>query len=255
MFSKKLFTALLIFSLVLILATGTAVEAAAFGSRTLRMGMRGADVAQLQEFLNEVGYREGHVDGVFGPLTYGSLIRFQDDHGLNADGIMGPATARLFLEMRPEAEEEVVVEEKKVLAEEEAALAADAEVVEEFNFTEADLDLFARIVHAESEGETFEGQVAVAASILNRIRSTRYPNTMWGVVYQVVSGRYQYSPVLDGRINRPAGESAKKAVQEALKGSDPSGGATGFYNPAKTSNQWVRQQPVTRRIGNHVFFV
>ncbi len=125
---------------------------------------------------------------------------------------------------------------------------------DEFNFSAAELDLFARIVHAESEGELFQGQVAVAASILNRIRSMTYPNTMSGVVYQRSNGYYQYSPVLDGRINRPAGESAKKAVQEALKGTDPSGGALGFYNPAKTSNYWVRSQPVTRIIGSHIFF-
>jgi N-acetylmuramoyl-L-alanine amidase len=122
------------------------------------------------------------------------------------------------------------------------------------SFSAAELDLFARLVHAEAAGEPFTGQVAVAATILNRIDSTRYPNTMSGVVYQIESGYYQYSPVLDGRINQPAGESVRRAVQEALSGQDPSLGATGFYNPAKTSNLWVRQQPVTVRIANHVFF-
>ncbi|MDW7649770.1 MAG: LysM peptidoglycan-binding domain-containing protein [Bacillota bacterium] len=122
------------------------------------------------------------------------------------------------------------------------------------SFTAAELDLFARIVHAESAGEPYTGQVAVAATILNRVDSPRYPNTLRDVVYQVDGGYYQYSPVLDGRIDLPANDSARRAVQDAINGADPSLGATGFYNPAKTSNQWVRQQPVTTVIANHVFF-
>jgi N-acetylmuramoyl-L-alanine amidase len=121
-------------------------------------------------------------------------------------------------------------------------------------YSAADLDLFARLVHAEASGESFTGQVAVAASVLNRVKSPLYPNTLRGVIYQVVNGFHQYSPVKDGRINLPANDSARRAVQEALGGADPSRGATGFYNPRKTSNQWVRNQPVTTVIGNHVFF-
>lgn len=122
------------------------------------------------------------------------------------------------------------------------------------NYSQQDIDLFARLVHAEAAGEPHIGQVAVAASVLNRIKSPIYPNTLRGVIYQVAYGYYQYSPVLDGRINLPANRSAYEAVYDALGGWDPSGGATGFYNPRKTSNQWVRRQPVTTVIGNHVFF-
>ncbi|MGI5875449.1 MAG: LysM peptidoglycan-binding domain-containing protein [Dethiobacteria bacterium] len=121
-------------------------------------------------------------------------------------------------------------------------------------FSQQDIDLLARLVHAEAAGEPYIGQVAAAASVLNRIKSPLYPNTVSGVVYQVVAGCYQYSPVLDGRINLPANRSAYQAVYDALAGWDPSNGALGFYNPAKTSNQWVRQQMVTTVIGNHVFF-
>jgi N-acetylmuramoyl-L-alanine amidase len=118
----------------------------------------------------------------------------------------------------------------------------------------ADFDLFARLVYSEAAGEPYIGQVAVAASVLNRVRSPRYPNTVREVILQVYNGFVQYSPVLDGRINLPANESARQAVRDALRGADPSQGATGFYNPAKTDNQWVRRQPVTVVIGNHVFF-
>ncbi|NLW48406.1 MAG: LysM peptidoglycan-binding domain-containing protein [Firmicutes bacterium] len=123
-----------------------------------------------------------------------------------------------------------------------------------FNLSKSDLDLLARLVSAESTGEPFQGQVAVAATVLNRLEDSRYPNTIPGVVYQVESGRYQYSPVLDGRINQPASPSAYQAVEQAIQGTDPSNGANGFYNPTKTTNLWVRSQPVTATIGNHVFF-
>jgi len=121
-------------------------------------------------------------------------------------------------------------------------------------FSASELDLFARLVHAEAAGEPFLGQVAVAASVLNRVMSPSFPNTLRNVIYQVVAGFYQYSPVLDGRINLPANESARRAVQEALAGQDPSLGATGFFNPGKTDNVWVRRQQVTTVISNHVFF-
>jgi N-acetylmuramoyl-L-alanine amidase len=121
-------------------------------------------------------------------------------------------------------------------------------------FSASELDLLARLVQAEAGGEPYQGQVAVAATILNRLDSPRFPNTITEVIYQVVNGYYQYSPVLDGRINQPAADSARRAVRDAVNGADPSLGATGFYNPRKTSNQWVRQQPVTVTIGNHVFF-
>ena len=124
----------------------------------------------------------------------------------------------------------------------------------DFNLSQSDLDLLARLVSAESAGEPFEGQVAVAATILNRLRDPRYPKTITGIIYQIDSGRYQYSPVIDGRINLPAGASANQAVQQALAGWVSSNGANGFYNPVKTTNQWVRSQPVTARIGEHVFF-
>jgi len=121
-------------------------------------------------------------------------------------------------------------------------------------YTQGEIDLLARLVHSEAAGEPYIGMVAVAASVLNRVASPQYPNTLTGVIYQVTNGHYQYSPVLDGRINLPANQTSYQAVYDALSGWDPSYNALGFYNPRKTSNQWVRQQPVTTVIGNHVFF-
>lgn len=123
-----------------------------------------------------------------------------------------------------------------------------------YALSQSDLDLLARLVTAESDGEPFSGQVAVAATILNRLKDPRYPKTIPGIIYMIDNGRYQYSPVLDGRIDNPASSSAYQAAQQALSGWDPSKGANGFYNPVKTVNQWVRSQTVTAVIGNHVFF-
>ena len=122
------------------------------------------------------------------------------------------------------------------------------------NLSAAERDLLARLVRAEAGGEPYLGQVAVAATVLNRVKDPRYPNTVSGVIYQVSGGYYQYCPVQNGTINLPAGQTAINATNDALSGFDPSLGATGFYNPAKTTNQWVRSQPVTTVIGNHIFF-
>jgi len=123
-------------------------------------------------------------------------------------------------------------------------------------YTAAELDLLARLVTAEALGEPYDGLVAVAAVVLHRVADPRYPNTIKDVIYQVVDTYYyQFSPVMDGRINMPAAPLAVQAVQDAIAGRDPSRGALGFYNPAKTTNAWVRSNPQTAVIGNHVFFV
>lgn len=124
------------------------------------------------------------------------------------------------------------------------------------NYSDANLDLLARLVHAESRGEVYEGQVAVAASILNRVQNPNYPDSLYGVITHRTSRYAQYSPIDDGSINRPANTSAKNAVRDALAGWDPSQGATGFFAPAKVRNKnnWVWKQDPTRQIGNHRFF-
>lgn len=121
-------------------------------------------------------------------------------------------------------------------------------------FSAEEIDLLAKITRAEAEGESPLGQTAVAATVLNRVSSSRYPSTIAGVVYQKESGRYQYSPVADGRINLPPTPQSYEAAFQALSGVDPTHGATGFFNPAKTGDGWVRSHPVTTVIGGHRFF-
>ncbi len=113
----------------------------------------------------------------------------------------------------------------------------------------ADLSLLARLVEAEAGAEPYTGKVAVAAVVLNRVRSSRFPNTVRGVIYQAG----QFSPVSNGRINLPASESSMKAARDAVGGWDPTGGALFFFNPAKTSNAYMHSLTVSLRIGNHSF--
>lgn len=117
------------------------------------------------------------------------------------------------------------------------------------SLSEAELDLLARVVHAEAKGEPYEGQVAVAAVIINRVQHPEFPNTISGVVYEPLA----FQVVANGTVNKPAGESAIRAAHDALNGFDPTGGAIYFFNPTKTANAWIRRRPVTKTIGKHVF--
>lgn len=141
------------------------------------------------------------------------------------------------------------------------------EVTLQTRYSEDELDLFARLVYAEAAGEPIEGQIAMAASVLNRVTSPKYPNTLEGVIMEKVSvdgvEYYQYSPVLDGRIwelnpvsQRETYNACLEVIYAALGGQDPSEGSTGFYNPDKVRpDAWVRTQQPTVKIGNHQFFL
>lgn len=116
-------------------------------------------------------------------------------------------------------------------------------------FTPAQMDLLARVVSAEARGEPYEGQVAVAAVILNRMESGKFPKTLEGVVYQ----KHQFESVDNGTAFKPAVRSAVKAARDAVNGWDPTHGALFFFNPAKTKNKFLWSRPVARIIGRHRF--
>ncbi|WP_096199021.1 cell wall hydrolase [Bacillus sp. FJAT-45350] len=121
------------------------------------------------------------------------------------------------------------------------------------SLTSNEKDLLARLVRAEAEGEPYAGKVAVATVVLNRVDSSLFPNSLWGVINEVSGGYYAFSPVQNGRINRASDADSRRAVEEALAFRGQGSGSLYFYNPAKTSNQWIRTRPVTVTIGNHVF--
>ncbi len=114
-----------------------------------------------------------------------------------------------------------------------------------------DIQLLARCVNGEARGEPYEGQVAVAAVILNRVKHPSFPNTISGVIYQPRA----FTATVDGQINVPISENSTvyKACRDAMNGWDPSNGAVYYYNPRKTTNQWIYSREVVRVIGNHRF--
>lgn len=119
-------------------------------------------------------------------------------------------------------------------------------------YTESDLDLLARLVHAEAQGQPYKAQVAVAAVVVNRVQSSDWPNTIRNVIYHKSAGYYQFTPVVNGWINKPASAAARQAALEALKGADPTKGAE-FYFDDSTKNTWLWSKPVALRVGNMVF--
>ena len=182
-------------------------------------GSTGSTVRTIQERLSDWGYYTGKVDGIFGRLTRNAVVSFQRRNGLTADGIAGPATLRAI------------------------------GISESSGSRDQNTWLLARIISAEARGEPYEGQVAVGAVVMNRVRHPSFPNTVAGVIYQ----NGAFTAVTDGQFDQPIADSAWRAAADALNGWDPSGGAIYYYNPAKTSNAWIRTRPVIKTIGSHIF--
>lgn len=115
----------------------------------------------------------------------------------------------------------------------------------------SDIQLMARAINGEARGEPYEGQVAVGAVILNRVKSSQFPNTISGVIYQ--SGAF--TAVADGQINQPIAEGSTvyKAAQDAKNGWDPTGGCIYYFNPSTATNKWIWSRPLVKTIGKHRF--
>ena len=112
-----------------------------------------------------------------------------------------------------------------------------------------DTYLLARCIYGEARGEPYKGKVAVGAVILNRVRSSEFPNSISGVIYQPGA----FSVVSDGQINLSPDEESIKAARDAMNGWDPTGGCLFYYNPSKTSNRFMHSLKTVVTIGNHRF--
>lgn len=212
--------------LVLMLLMAALPWTASAQQPTLRWGSRGASVRLAQRKLKAWGYYRGTIDGVYGKGMYGAIISFQRKNGLRADGVVGPGTWA-------------------ALGERGAAPPSRGRGASRRD----DSELLARVISAEAKGEPYEGQVAVGAVILNRMRDPRFPGTMAGVVYQT----HAFESVSNGSIYIPATASSRRAARDALNGWDPTRGCVFFWNPAKAVSKWVWSRTIIRRIGNHVF--
>lgn len=113
--------------------------------------------------------------------------------------------------------------------------------------------LLARLINGEARGEPYQGQVAVGAVVLNRVKSAEFPNTITGVIYQ----KGQFSCVTDGQFDKPIDKNSTiyKAAKEAMNGSDPSNGALFFYNAKTTKSKWLFSLKTVKVIGKHTFGV
>lgn len=190
-----------------------------------KYGSRGEEVRTIQTKLKRWGYYSGNIDGIYGSQTQAAVRWFQSKNGLTVDGIAGPKTLAAM------------------------GIYTSSNSSNSGATNSNDLNLLARLVYGEARGEPYTGQVAVAAVVLNRVRSSSFPNTISGVIYQ--SGAF--SVVNDGQINLTPNDTARKAAQDALNGWDPSYGAIYYFNPNTATNKWIWSRPMTVTIGRHRF--
>lgn len=178
----------------------------------------------VQQKLKELGYYTGSVDGVYGQGTRSAVIAFQKANGLTADGIVGANTAKAL------------------------GITLNTQQVAQ---SSSDLYLLAKTVYAEARGEPYEGQVAVAAVILNRVESPDFPNTIAEVIYQP----WAFTAVHDGQINLEPNETAYSAARDAMNGWDPTYGCLYYYNASTATSKWIFTRTTVVTIGKHVFAI
>ncbi len=188
-----------------------------------KMGSKSQEVVEIQTVLKQKGYYTGEIDGIFGNQTRQAVIAFQRDNGLTADGIAGKNTLKAL------------------------GIAGGGESYG--GYSSSDFELLARIISAEARGETYLGQVAVGAVVLNRIEHPSFPDTLAGVVYQ----KGAFSCLNDGQFYESIADSAYEAARDAINGVDPSSGAIYYYNPEKSTNKWIFSRPIITTIGKHRF--
>ena len=194
-----------------------------------KYGSRGSEVTQIQTKLKRWGYYSGSIDGIYGSETLAAVKYFQRKNGLTVDGIAGDKTLKAMGIMNSSGN--------------------SSSSSSSSNSNSNNVNLIAKAIYGEARGEPYVGQVAVGAVIMNRVKSSSFPNTVAGVIYQ--SGAFD--AVSDGQINMTPDSTAKKAAQDAVNGWDPSYGAIYYFNPATATNKWIWSRPLTVTIGKHRF--
>ena len=185
-----------------------------------------ANIKAVQTRLATLGYYTYKVDGIWGSRTKKAVKKFQRDYGLTADGIVGARTEKAL----------------KITLTGKSSLSKNT-------VSSANLDLLAKCVYAEARGEPYTGQVAIAAVVLNRVKSSSFPNTVSGVIYL----KNAFTCVSDGQINLTPNASAYSAAKDALNGWDPTNGCLYYYNPATATSKWIWSLKVELKIGKHSF--
>jgi len=197
------------------------------GYRTLVYGSTGTDVKTLQSKLKKLGYHNGKVDGIYGWRTSKSVKWFQSRFGLKVDGVVGPATWAALNKAVP-----------GIPTVQKGGTTASGNAV-----------ILAKMITGEARGEPYIGQVAVAAVILNRVRSNKFPDSVYSVCFQPGA----FDAIRDGQYFRAPTSTSLKAAKAALNGYDPTYGALFYWNPATATSRWIWSRKITLRIGKHVF--
>ncbi len=211
----------------------------------LKQGSKGGEVKEVQRRLKQWGYYNGSVDGVYGAQTIEAVKKFQRKNGLTADGICGRSTY-VALGMN-----ESVNALDKQGNNKDSQSGNNNSSANSSNYTNSDLYLLAKCIYAEARGESYTGQVAVGAVILNRVASSAFPNTVAGVIYQ----QHAFTAVSDGQINLEPDKTAMNAASDALNGWDPTYGCLYYYNPAVATSSWIFGRKTVTTIGKHVFAI
>ncbi len=198
----------------------------------LRQGSKGGEVKEVQRRLKEWGYYNGAIDGVYGKGTVEAVKKFQRKNGLTPDGIAGKSTYA-------------------ALGMNDSYNVLNGNSSNNSSYTNSDLYLLAKCIYAEARGESYTGQVAVGAVILNRVASSAFPNTIAGVIYQ----KGAFTAVSDGQINLEPNKTAMNAASDALNGWDPTYGCLYYYNPAVATSSWIFGRKTVTTIGKHVFAI
>lgn len=259
----KRWSALLIiltfFSLVLQPVVLHKQKAYGFSSQVIANGAVGDDVIELQARLQYLGFYKGKIDGVFGWGTYWALRNFQQQFGMKVDGLAG-ATVKQKL-AKASKYDQAYVKKNMYRQKDFTYYGGNSDKGNQKSqnnhtptstpagYSQNDIKLISNAVHGEARGEPYEGQVAVAAVILNRVDSSLFPNTISGVIFQPGA----FTAVADGQIWLTPNETSKKAVIDAINGWDPSGSALYYFNPETATSSWIWSRPQIKRIGKHIF--
>lgn len=256
----------------------------AFSSQVIQQGAVGDDVIELQARLQYIGFYNGKIDGVFGWGTYWALRNFQYEFGMEIDGLAGQTTKnklaqvteydKAYVKQQVESGNKFThyggVDKNKQSSPSKSNNQSESTKQPSNNnqasqstgegpnvtavnvpqgFSQNDIQLMANAVYGEARGEPYEGQVAVAAVILNRLESPTFPNTISGVIFEPRA----FTAVADGQIWLTPNETARKAVLDAINGWDPTGNATYYFNPDTATSAWIWSRPQIKQIGKHIF--
>jgi len=253
-------------------------NATAFSDQQITRGAYGDDVIELQARLQYLGFYKSKIDGKFGYNTYWALRNFQEKYGIPVDGIAGTKTKKALAGYSDYDEAWVKAQLKAgnqftyyggIPLDQQVKNAGttgggtannnnDSSGSSNSNgtntqvppkYTDRDLQLIANAVYGEARGEPYEGQVAVAAVILNRLESPDFPNTISGIIFQPLA----FTAVADGQIWLEPNQRAKEAVIDAMNGWDPSENALYYFNPKTATSKWIWSRPQIKQIGEHIF--